>query len=118
MSDENYYFRLSDNFDVHITKEAVTYIKNILTTPYLRIGADKGGCSGWLYTLSPEKEAHPDDDFIICIDDSVTIVINKDKANNILKSIKIYLKKLSFGEQLKVEKQGDGIKCGCGDSFA
>lgn len=105
-------------FEIKVTPDAIDYIKSVLTAPYLRIGANKGGCSGWLYIISPEQEYDVQQDIILKLPNDINIVADANQARNILKKVKIFMKTLSFGTQLKIEKEDGGTHCGCGDSFS
>lgn len=111
-------FEHSQGFQLRITQEAIDYIKTVLTEPYLRLGAQKGGCSGWLYIVSPDKSYNPDNDLILTIAPGFAIIVDAQQATNLLKKVRVYMKNLSFGNQLKVEREGEGTHCGCGESFA
>jgi len=51
--------------ELDITDEAAEEFKksveDINPEPYLRIGATKGGCSGWTFTLGTEEQIDPTD---------------------------------------------------------
>lgn len=105
-------------FELKITTDAIDYIKSVLSVPYLRIGANKGGCSGWLYIISPEERCDLEKDIVLTLPNDINIVVDSSQASNILKKVRIFMKTLSFGTQLKIEKEDGGTHCGCGDSFS
>ncbi len=51
--------------ELGITDEAAEEFKksveDIEPEPYLRVGATKGGCSGWTFSLGTEEEIEPTD---------------------------------------------------------
>lgn len=112
------YFSHEVGFQIKITHAAIEYIKSVLAVPYLRLGASKGGCSGWLYLISPEEHYDSDKDIILRLPQAIDIVVEQQQACNILKKVKIFMKTLSFGTQLKIEREEAGAHCGCGDSFS
>lgn len=103
-------------FELHITAEALAYIDSVLSDPYLRLGAEKGGCSGWLYVVRPESHLAPED-IVLKVTDKISVVVNSQQAEELLQKIHVFMKTLSYGVQLKVEKREEGMHCGCGESF-
>lgn len=112
-----HHFHHASGFELRISQEALDYIASVLTTPYLRIGANKGGCSGWLYTVEPVEQWDEQKDICLDINEKLSVVVDAQQATELLHKIDVFMKSLSFGVQLKIAKQEKGVECGCGESF-
>jgi len=86
-------------------------IFNEATEPYVRVGANSGGCSGWRYELETSNDISDDDVQF------GSIIVNKDILTNVLGSITIDYKESSDMLDQGFVFQSNSGSCGCGKSF-
>jgi iron-sulfur cluster assembly protein len=103
---------------VTLTPIAVTKVKSILSERGeeggLRISVIGGGCSGYQYQMSLDKEAR-EDDRVIDLDGLKVFVDNKSLVY--LNGTKVdYVDDLN-GSGFKFENPNAKSSCGCGESF-
>jgi len=102
---------------IKITEKAKEKILSILkeeNSPYLRFGLQGGGCNGFTYFITLDKEV-AEDDFKIEIDGSYTMLV--DAASSMyLEEAEIDYKKDLMGESFIFNNPGAVSKCGCGSS--
>ena len=72
--------------ELGITDEAAEEFKksvvDIDPEPYLRVGATKGGCSGWTFSLGTEEEIEPTDSLYESKD--IRLIIDTEQHENII----------------------------------
>jgi iron-sulfur cluster assembly accessory protein len=102
---------------ITITDKAKEKISSILReedSPYLRFGLQGGGCNGFTYFFSVEKEIS-EDDLEVEIDESHTLLV--DAASNMyLEEAEIDYKKDMMGESFVFNNPNQKTSCGCGSS--
>jgi iron-sulfur cluster assembly protein len=102
---------------VRITDKAKEKIISILkeeNSPFLRFGLQGGGCNGFTYFITLDKEI-AEDDFQIPIDNSYTMLV--DAASNMyLEEAEIDYKKDMMGESFIFNNPNQKSSCGCGSS--
>lgn len=82
----------------------------------LRMFVQGGGCSGLQYGFTFDSEQN-DDDFDICLDDTVTILIDSISAQYLQGAEVDYVQDL-MGESFKINNPQAKSTCGCGNSFS
>ena len=81
------------------------------TEPYVRVGANSGGCSGWRYELETSDDMSDNDVKF------GSVIVEKDILTNVLGSITIdYKESSNMLDQGFVFVSNSG-SCGCGKSF-
>ena len=103
--------------ELSITEEAAEEfhksVKDIEPTPYLRIGAKPGGCSGWMFTLESDTDVDMTDSFY---DDIV--IIDTELHENVIGDLMVDYRDDNIVEQGFVfQRMSTGVVCGCGESF-
>ena len=106
--------------ELGITDEAAEEFKksveNIEPEPYLRVGATKGGCSGWTFTLGTEEEIDPTDS--LYEHHGIQMLINTDQHENLIGDLRVEYNRANLVEQGFVfRRTSKGTVCGCGESF-
>ena len=106
--------------ELSITEDAAEEFKKSVEgmepTPYLRIGAKKGGCSGWTFTLETDEDIDPTDSLFE--HNGVQMLINTDQHENIIGSLRVEYNRANLVEQGFVFRRlTKGTVCGCGESF-
>ena len=106
--------------ELSITEDAAQEFKKsiegIEPEPYLRIGARKGGCSGWTFTLETDEDIDPTDSLFE--HNGVQMLINTDQHENIIGSLRVEYNRANLVEQGFVFRRlTKGTVCGCGESF-
>ena len=101
--------------EIKFTDKAIKQINHLLSSKdkgfFFRIAIKGGGCSGFQYDFSFDKEAN-DDDLM-----QNNILIDKTSAD-LLKGSEIdYVKEL-IGDQFKISNPQSKSSCGCGVSFS
>ena len=96
--------------EIKVTQTA-QQIFNEATDPYIRVGANPGGCSGWKYELASTNDKFDDDAQF------GSIVVNRDVLTNVIGSVTIdYQESENMLDQGFIFISNTG-KCGCGQSF-
>jgi iron-sulfur cluster assembly accessory protein len=102
---------------VKITDAAKAKIVSILreeNSSFLRFGLKGGGCNGFTYFITLDKEA-AEDDFEVDIDGSYKMLV--DAASNMyLEDAEIDYKKDMMGESFIFNNPNQKTSCGCGSS--
>ena len=106
--------------ELGITDEAAEEFKksveNIEPEPYLRVGATKGGCSGWTFTLGTEEEIDPTDS--LYEHHGIQMLINTDQHENLIGNLRVEYNRENLVQQGFVfRRTSKGTVCGCGESF-
>jgi iron-sulfur cluster assembly protein len=106
--------------ELSITEDAANEFKKSVEgenfQPYLRVGARKGGCSGWIFTLSTESEADPTDSLFD--GHGVEMLIDTEQHETLIGDLRIEYNRTNLVEQGFVfHRTSKGTVCGCGESF-
>ena len=103
------------NKEIKFTDKAIKHINNLLLAKdkgsFFRIAIKGGGCSGFQYDFSFEK--NPEDDDL----KYQNILIEKTSADLLKGSEVDYVSEL-IGEQFKISNPQTKSSCGCGVSFS
>lgn len=101
-----------------IFKEACQEEGKHIKDSFLRIGANRGGCSGYRYELDwNEPQDIKETDVQLC-SNGVQIVVDAQCLHDILGSVEIDYTDTNMVEQGFIFKQlRNGHQCGCGESF-
>ena len=101
--------------EIKITDKAIKHINSLLLDKekgsFFRIAIKGGGCSGFQYEFSIDKETH-DDDL-----KQENIVIDKNSAD-LLKGSEIDFVDELIGSSFKITNPQSKSSCGCGESFS
>jgi iron-sulfur cluster insertion protein len=81
----------------------------------LRIFVQGGGCSGFQYGFTWDKEIN-EDDFVFDITNDVKLLVDT-MSSQYLQGTTVKYKKELGGEQFVMENPNVTTKCGCGSSF-
>ena len=106
---------------ISITEKAAIAVKESISDNEsfrLRVGANKGGCSGWrweLQTESPEYQNQETD--LVFNSNGIEIIVNKEMLYNVIGETIIEYKSDNIVEQGFVFMRSNGQQCGCGESF-
>ena len=91
-------------------------VEGIEPTPYLRVGAKPGGCSGWTFTLETDEQVNPTDSLFE--GHGVQMLVNTDHHENLIGDLRVEYNRANLVEQGFVFlRTGMGTLCGCGESF-
>ena len=106
--------------DLTLTSSAVQQVKNLLARDKLfdhglRVAVSDGGCSGFSYKLSFEKEQKPDD--IILEWEGLKVYVDRSSAPY-LKGTVIDFASGIYGGGFKFTNPNATGTCGCGTSFS
>tara|TARA_B100000287_G_C20522326_1_gene737463 strand:+ start:381 stop:740 length:360 start_codon:yes stop_codon:yes gene_type:complete len=106
--------------ELSITEEAAEEfhksVKDIEPTPYLRVGAKPGGCSGWTFVLETDDNVDSTDSLYERY--GVQMLINTEQHENLIGDLRIEYNKENLVEQGFVFRRTKiGSVCGCGESF-
>ena len=112
-----------NDFPIEITEEAMHEIKVALNYDaqeklrlgVLRIAIQGGGCSGLQYKLDIDNSKR-DDDYVLEVEEGVTIVIDGHSATVLRGSTLTYHNSLTVSG-FKFENPNAKKHCGCGSSF-
>ena len=96
-----------------ITEKARKVFKESTDDPYLRVGARKGGCSGWTFTLDTDTDVDPTDSLF-----EDFLIIDTEQHETIIGDLLVDYRDDNLVEQGFVfQRLGLGQICGCGESF-
>ena len=99
---------------LEITDKATRIFRDSTTDPYLRVGARKGGCSGWLFTLDSDTKIDPTDSLF-----EDFLLINTEIHETIIGDLEVDYRDDNIVEQgFLFKRLGAGELCGCGESFS
>ena len=106
--------------ELSITEDAADEFKKsvegIEPQPYLRIGAAKGGCSGYTFTLTTDDGIDPTDSLFA--GHGITLIIDTKQHEELIGDLKIEYSRENLVEQGFVFRRlAKGTVCGCGESF-
>ena len=105
--------------DLALTQSAVRQVKNLLArdpnSQALRVSVTDGGCSGFSYKLSFDKEQTAED--IVVESDGVKVYVDPTSAP-FLKGIVIDFVAGLYGGGFKFTNPNATATCGCGTSFS
>ena len=100
----------------HAAKIFHESVQGLEPKPYLRVGAKKGGCSGWTFTIETEEHAQISDSLFE--GHGVQMLIDTEQHKNLIGSLRVEYNDANLVEQGFVFKRlGTGQLCGCGESF-
>ena len=106
--------------ELTITEDAAEEFKKSVEgedpQPYLRVGARKGGCSGWTFTLETDNGVDPTDSLFE--DYGVVMLINTEHHETIIGDLRVEYNRTNLVEQgFTFIRLARGTVCGCGESF-
>ena len=106
--------------ELSITEDAANEFKKSVEDedpqPYLRVGARKGGCSGWTFVLETDDTVEPTDSLFDA--HGVDMLINTEQHEELIGNLRIEYTKTNLVEQGFVfHRTSKGTVCGCGESF-
>jgi iron-sulfur cluster assembly protein len=106
--------------ELSITEDAADEFKKsvegIEPQPYLRVGAKKGGCSGYTFTLTTDDAVDPTDSLFV--DHDIIMIIDTEQHEELIGDLKIEYNRENLVEQGFVFRRlAKGTVCGCGESF-
>ena len=106
--------------ELSITEDAAEEFKKAvegeLPQPYLRIGARKGGCSGYTFTLETDTGVDPTDS--LYEGHGVELIINTEQHEELIGNLRVEYNKENLVEQgFMFRRLNKGTVCGCGESF-
>lgn len=103
---------------ITITESAAHKIKEMMRdeegTPFLRVGVQEGGCSGFTYGMGFDHEKK-DSDYLI-EQNGITVVVDE-KSQRYLDGTVIDFKENLMGGGFTIDNPNAVISCGCGSSF-
>ena len=106
------------NQDFNLSKEALERVKVLLKDEegsYFRISVLGGGCSGFQYDFSFDKNARDDD--IIFKEGGIDYLIDKVSIDFLRGSTLEYVSELA-GSYFQIKNPNATANCGCGTSFS
>ena len=106
------------NKDFNLSKEALERVKVLLKDEkgsYFRISVLGGGCSGFQYDFSFDK--NPKDDDIIFKEGGIDYLIDKVSIDFLRGSTLQYVSELA-GSYFQIKNPNATANCGCGTSFS
>ena len=83
----------------------------------LRVGANKGGCSGWRWELETEALKSQQENDLVFKSNGIEIIVNKEMLYNVIGETIIDYTSANIVEQGFVFMRSNGQQCGCGESF-
>ena len=106
--------------ELSISKDAANEFKksveSVSPQPYLRVGAKKGGCSGWTFTLITDNWVAPTDSLYEGY--GVEMLIDTEQHEELIGNLRIEYNRTNLVEQGFIFKRTSmGTVCGCGESF-
>ena len=106
--------------ELSISKDAANEFKKSVEgaspQPYLRVGAKKGGCSGYTFTLTTDDAVDPTDSLFE--EHNVVMIINTEQHENLIGDLRVEYSRENLVEQGFVFRRlAKGTVCGCGESF-
>ena len=110
----------SAELDLALTDEAVQQVKSLLARDKLeghglRVAVSDGGCSGFSYKLSFEKEQRPDD--IILEQNGLKVYVDRSSTPYLKGTVIDFLAGI-YGGGFKFTNPNATGTCGCGTSFS
>ena len=83
----------------------------------LRIGANKGGCSGWRWELETEDSNNESEHDLVFESEGLELIVDSDILENVIGSVLIDYSTKNLVEQGFVFIRESGQQCGCGESM-
>ena len=106
---------------ISITEKAAAAVRESITDDNesfrLRVGANKGGCSGWRWELETEALENQQENDLIFLSSGIEIIVNKEMLHNVIGETIIEYTSANIVEQGFVFMRSNGQQCGCGESF-
>ena len=100
----------------HAAKIFHESVQGLEPKPYLRVGAKKGGCSGYTFTLTTDNAVDPTDSLFT--GHGITLIIDTEQHEELIGDLKIEYNRENLVEQGFVFRRlAKGTVCGCGESF-
>jgi len=97
-------------------KEFKKSVESVSPQPYLRVGAKKGGCSGWTFTLITDNWVAPTDSLFE--GHGVEMLIDTEQHEELIGDLRIEYNRTNLVEQgFAFRRLAKGTVCGCGESF-
>ena len=106
--------------ELSISKDAAEEFKKSVEgaspQPYLRVGAKKGGCSGWTFTLQTDYWVAPTDSLFE--EHGVGMLIDTEQHEELIGDLRVEYNRTNLVEQgFTFRRLAQGTVCGCGESF-
>ena len=106
---------------VEITKEAISQFKKILqkenNNSFVRIYVESGGCSGFSYKFSIDKELNKKNDIPLFNENGKNIFVTDKISLNFIKNSSINWEESITNSQFVIDNPLAKSSCGCGSSF-
>ncbi len=106
---------------ISITEKAAAAVKESIDDDNesfrLRVGANKGGCSGWRWELETEALSSQQENDLVFKSNGIEIIVNKEMLHNVIGETIIDYTSENIVEQGFVFMRSNGQQCGCGESF-
>lgn len=110
---------MANSFNVTMTDRAATRIRKVLDTEpagsMLRVSVNGGGCSGFQYGFSFDRERQPDD--LVLEKNGATVLIDSVSLPFMEGSVLDFVDDL-IGQAFKIQNPNATASCGCGTSFS
>jgi iron-sulfur cluster insertion protein len=107
--------RRIDLTDNAVRRIAVLKQQERAENAFLRIAVSGGGCSGFQYGLSFDKERHADD--VLFEKDGVGVIVDE-VSLDLLAGAEIDFVEDLMGASFQIRNPNAASSCGCGNSFA
>lgn len=117
---------MSQNPDplISISEQAISEVlrsfeqEGLSTEEYrLRVGANKGGCSGWRWELETESKSDRGEKDLIFSTAGPELIVDEDILKNVIGTALIDYSQKNIVEQGFMFIRQGGLQCGCGESF-
>ncbi len=107
---------------VTITKEAISQFKKILLQEkkdsFVRIYVDSGGCSGFSYKFTIDKELSKNNDISLLNENNKIIFVTDKVSLDFIIDASIHWKESLTNSQFVINNPLAKSSCGCGSSFS
>ena len=107
---------------ISVSSNAVNQLKKILlneaSNSFVRIVVNSGGCSGFSYKFSIDKDTDLTNDIVIIQEKNKTIFVTDKISLNYIKNSSIDWKESLTNSQFLVTNPIAKSSCGCGSSFS
>jgi Uncharacterized conserved protein len=99
-----------------LQKNSTSRLKELNRNHILELAQQKGGCSGWTFTLGTEEEIDPTDS--LYEHHGIQMLINTDQHENLIGNLRVEYNRTNLVQQGFVfRRTSKGTVCGCGESF-
>lgn len=110
----------TEEIPVGVTASAAKRVAEIIASDgepgtMLRIAVTGGGCSGFQYNFTLDKERHDDD--IAIQRDGITVLVDSTSVEYMRGAELDYIEDM-IGASFQIKNPNATAKCGCGSSFA